>query len=96
MVAWVVVEGPHASDVTGRTALHRAVPAGTFPAQLGPVVLVLIRSRTYGQQIQTGLSKIDELVPFMNRLRDAIDRYRAHPQTDGHRHPRRGASVGQW
>ncbi len=52
---------------------------------LGAVVLILVRSLTYGQQIQTALAKVDELLPFMNRLRDAIDLYRAHPQQDGER-----------
>lgn len=52
-------------------------------AALGAVVLMLIRSMTYGQQIQTAISSMDELVPFMHRLGDAIDHYRAHPQQDG-------------
>jgi ABC-type multidrug transport system fused ATPase/permease subunit len=52
-------------------------------AALGAVVLILIRSLTYGQQIQTAVTKMDELLPFMHRLRDAIDHYRANPQQDG-------------
>lgn len=54
-------------------------------AALGAVVLILIRSLTYGQQMQTALANMDELVPFMHRLGDAIDHYVAHPQQDGDR-----------
>ena len=50
---------------------------------LGAVVLILIRSLTYGRQLQSALSKLDELLPFMHRLRDAIDHYSANPQQDG-------------
>ena len=52
-------------------------------AQLGAVVLILIRSLTYGQQIQSAATRMDEQLPFMDRLRKAMDHYRAHPQQDG-------------
>jgi ATP-binding cassette, subfamily B, bacterial len=52
-------------------------------ALLGAVVLILIRSLTYGQQIQTALTRLDELIPFMHRLGDAMDHYAANFVTDG-------------
>jgi ATP-binding cassette subfamily B protein len=50
---------------------------------LGAVVLILIRSFTYGQQIQTALSALNELTPFMWRVREALDHYDSHPRQDG-------------
>lgn len=52
-------------------------------AALGAVVLILIRSLTYGQQMQSAITNMDELIPFMHRLADAIDRYTGSPQPDG-------------
>jgi ATP-binding cassette subfamily B protein len=52
-------------------------------AALGSVVLLLVRALTYGQQIQTAVTNIDEAAPFMNRLADAIERYTDNPQQDG-------------
>ncbi|MDQ1603830.1 MAG: ATP-binding cassette, subfamily multidrug efflux pump [Actinomycetota bacterium] len=58
--------------------------AGTaHVAELGGVVLILIRSFTYGQQIQSAIASMDELIPFMHRLGDAIDNYASNPQQDG-------------
>lgn len=54
-------------------------------ASLGAVVLLLIRSQSYGQQLQTAVSKMDELVPFMDRLRGALEEYESSPQQDGDR-----------
>jgi ATP-binding cassette, subfamily B, bacterial len=52
-------------------------------AQLGAVVLILIRSLTFGQQIQNGLTNLDAALPFMHRLRDTLDTYEANPRQDG-------------
>ncbi|WP_324275673.1 ABC transporter ATP-binding protein [Blastococcus brunescens] len=52
-------------------------------AELGAVVLILVRSLAFGQQIQHSLRRLDELMPFMNRLRKALDHYAAHPRQDG-------------
>jgi ABC-type multidrug transport system fused ATPase/permease subunit len=52
-------------------------------AALGAVVLILVRSLTYGQQIQASISAMDELLPFMHRVGDAITHYADHPQQDG-------------
>jgi ABC-type multidrug transport system fused ATPase/permease subunit len=55
----------------------------TAVASLGAVVLVLIRSLTYGQQIQTATTGLNELIPYMTKLSDALEEYAAHPQPDG-------------
>ena len=52
-------------------------------AALGAVVLILVRSLTYGQQIQGSISAMDELLPFLHRVGDAITHYGSHPQQDG-------------
>lgn len=52
-------------------------------AALGAVVLILLRSFSYGQQIQTVVALMDELIPFMHRLGDAIEHYVANPKQDG-------------
>lgn len=52
-------------------------------AALGAVVLILVRSLTYGQQIQGSISAMDELLPFMHRIGDAITHYGANAQQDG-------------
>ncbi|MFD1506953.1 ABC transporter ATP-binding protein [Georgenia yuyongxinii] len=52
-------------------------------ATLGGVVLILVRALTYGQQIQTAMTNLDERIPFMHRLADAIENYVSHPRQDG-------------
>lgn len=52
-------------------------------AALAAVILMLMRALTYAQQIQTALTSLDERVPFMNQIIDAIDRYQGDPQQDG-------------
>ncbi|MFC7404878.1 ABC transporter ATP-binding protein [Georgenia alba] len=54
-------------------------------ATLAAVVLILLRALTYGQQIQTSVTALDERLPFMHRLADAIERYRSQPRQDGER-----------
>ncbi len=63
-------------------------------AELGAVVLLLIRSLTFGQGIQQALTKLDELVPFMHRLREAMDHYAANPRQDGDQPLGRVQSLG--
>ena len=60
-----------------------ALGSSTSIAALGAVVLILIRSFTYGQQMQGAIANMDELIPFMHRLGDSIADYEAHPQQDG-------------
>lgn len=52
-------------------------------AALAAVVLMLIRALTYAQQMQFAITAIDERVPFMNQIVEALERYRATPQQDG-------------
>ncbi len=63
-------------------------------AELGAVVLIMVRSLSFGQQIQAALRRIDELVPYMNALRTALDHYGSHPRQDGDR-PLRGIDTLQ-
>ncbi|WP_418606952.1 ABC transporter ATP-binding protein [Georgenia sp. SUBG003] len=55
-------------------------------ASLAAVVLILLRAVTYGQQVQTAVSGLDERLPFMHHLADAVERYTSHPRQDGERH----------
>ena len=52
-------------------------------ATLGAVVLLLVRAQSYGQRVQASLTAIDEKVPFMVHLAEAIERYEANAQRDG-------------
>lgn len=52
-------------------------------ATLGAVVLILFRALTYGQQVQTAVTSLDERVPFMQRLAAATQVYIGSPQQDG-------------
>jgi ATP-binding cassette, subfamily B, bacterial len=63
-------------------------------AALGAVVLILVRSLAYGQQIQHSLRRIDELVPFMNSLRKALENYGSRPRQDGDQPLSRIATLG--
>ncbi|GGI05484.1 ABC transporter ATP-binding protein [Egicoccus halophilus] len=60
-----------------------AVVGGDQLASLGAVVLILIRSVSYGQQLQSAVTQMDELVPFMDRLRQSLTHYAEHPKQDG-------------
>lgn len=46
-------------------------------ATLGAVVLLLVRSGAYGQQIQAAVQNLRQSQPYVDRLRDAARRYRA-------------------
>ena len=50
---------------------------------LGAVVLLLVRSMNYGQQVLSALTKLDEVIPFMDRLRDTLDEYERNRRQDG-------------
>lgn len=52
-------------------------------AAIAAVILILIRALTYAQQIQSSLASIDERIPFMHQVVDALERYRGTPQQDG-------------
>ncbi|MFC8732590.1 ABC transporter ATP-binding protein [Luteimicrobium sp. NPDC057192] len=52
-------------------------------ASLAAVVLILVRSLGYGQQLQTSLSGLDLQLPFLRDVEAAIARYREHPTPEG-------------
>lgn len=52
-------------------------------ATLGAVVLILVRAVTYGQRVQTAITSVDEKLPFVHHLADAIERYESAPQRPG-------------
>ncbi len=60
-----------------------AVSGVTRLAALAAVVLLLVRALTYAQQVQAALTNIDERVPFMHQIVDALERYRGTMQQDG-------------
>lgn len=60
-----------------------ALSGATDLAALATVILLLIRALTYAQQIQTAVTSIDERVPFMDQISDALERYRRSPQQSG-------------
>jgi ABC-type multidrug transport system fused ATPase/permease subunit len=56
-------------------------------ASLGAVVLIMLRSLTYGQALQTTLQTLHESSPYFEGVREEETRYRASA------HPRSGTSV---
>lgn len=52
-------------------------------ATLGAVVLILVRAVAYGQRVQSAVTSIDEKIPFMNHLADAIELYESNRQVSG-------------
>ncbi len=49
----------------------------TRVAALGAVVLLLVRASAYGQQLQTAYQGLGESLPYLDRVTDAVERYRA-------------------
>lgn len=56
---------------------------GQSIASLGAVVLMLVRAVSYGQNVQTSITTIDEKVPFMLHLADAIEGYESNAEAPG-------------
>lgn len=54
-------------------------------ATLSAVVLLLVRSGSYGQQVQTALQNLRQSQPYVDRLREAERRYRASVPIVGRR-----------
>jgi ABC-type multidrug transport system fused ATPase/permease subunit len=54
-------------------------------AALGAVVLLLVRSGAYGQQIQSGVQSLRQSQPYVERLQEAERRYRASSPRGGTR-----------
>ncbi len=62
-------------------ALH-AVGTGHL-AELGVVVLMLVRSGAYGQQVQSSIQSLRQSQPYVERVRKAATRYRASAHPEG-------------
>lgn len=54
-------------------------------AGLGAAVLILVRASSYGQQLQFSWQVIQQTAPYLERLRDAEERYRRHTPPSGDR-----------
>jgi ATP-binding cassette subfamily B protein len=52
-------------------------------AGLGAAVLLLVRASSYGQQVQYSWHVVQQAAPFLERIRDAEARYRAHTPRSG-------------
>ena len=52
-------------------------------ASLGTVVLILVRASSYGQQAQVAWQAMQQAGPYLDRLSDAEERYRANPPALG-------------
>lgn len=52
-------------------------------ADLGAVVLILVRASTYGQQMQGANHSVIQVLPYLDRLYGTIGRYRASARQDG-------------
>jgi ABC-type multidrug transport system fused ATPase/permease subunit len=52
---------------------------------LGAVVLVLVRAGTYGQQAQGANQSMNQTLPALERIQDAVRRYEASAETEGAR-----------
>lgn len=67
--------------VVGLAGLHVA-EAGNI-AVLGAVVLMLVRAATYGQHLQGGYHGLQQMLPYIDRLEGAIERYAASAEQEG-------------
>jgi ABC-type multidrug transport system fused ATPase/permease subunit len=60
--------------VIGGLGLLYGTGAGRV-ASLGAVVLILIRAGSYGQQVQSSYQAVRQALPFVERLKRAVERY---------------------
>ncbi len=70
---------------TGSRSLEQHHQAGI--ATLGTVVLLLIRSISYGQQLQVGVNYLTEAVPYLRAIARPEDLYRRNRRQAGDRPP---------
>jgi ABC-type multidrug transport system fused ATPase/permease subunit len=70
--------------LVGALAVLHASGTGQI-AGLGAVVLLLVRASSYGQQVQFSWQVVQQAAPFLERLGDAADTYRAHERRGGGR-----------
>ena len=52
-------------------------------ASLGAVVLILVRASSYGQEMQGANHSVIQVLPYLERLHESIDRYKASARYDG-------------
>ncbi|MCU1499113.1 MAG: ATP-binding cassette subfamily protein [Acidimicrobiales bacterium] len=52
-------------------------------AAIGAVVLLVVRSLSYGQQMLTGLQQLSEHRPYVDKLMDMMDAYESEPRHAG-------------
>lgn len=57
-------------------------------SELGAVVVIMLRSLGYGQQLQTSIGNMTSALPALERVEDAISTYNAKPAAAGAAHPR--------
>jgi ABC-type multidrug transport system fused ATPase/permease subunit len=67
--------------VAGLAALY-SEGASHF-AQLGAVILIIVRAGTFGQQVQGAYQGLRQSLPFIERLQDTASRYGASTPPDG-------------
>ena len=73
--------------LVGSLALVAAVDSANITS-VGAVMLVMLRSLSYGQGLQTSLASINATMPFLDALQVELERYEAAAVVD------RGAAVG--
>ena len=54
-------------------------------AELGAVILLLVRASAYGQNLQVAYQGLGEALPYLHRVTGAVERYRTHSRHVGDR-----------
>jgi ATP-binding cassette, subfamily B, bacterial len=62
-------------------------------SSLGAVLLVMLRSLSYGQALQTSSASLMSSLPFLEELEAALDRYRVTVAADGQDRPHAGGRI---
>jgi ABC-type multidrug transport system fused ATPase/permease subunit len=74
--------------LVGALAVVAAIDSASLTS-VGAVMLVMLRSLTYGQAVQTSVASINATLPFLGSLEDELARYRAGRLVD------HGQPIGQ-
>ena len=74
--------------LVGALAVVAAVDVAEFTA-VGTVMLIMLRSLSYGQAVQTSIATVNASLPFLGALDDELDRYQRAAVVD------HGQTVGQ-
>lgn len=72
----------YASLVAGVGAF--AVVGATDVAAIGTVIILMLRSLSYGQNLQVALTTMSAAAPFLDRFFAEVDRYRSARRSSGH------------